>query len=64
MSEAPEKKFDPKIYDVYKDKIKKQAYEIQFCLENDYNDTNKTITPWMKKMWKNSNKDWFKRTEM
>lgn len=47
------------LYSKYKERINAQAHELRFCLENNYNDSMKCITPWMRKMWKNSNKDWF-----
>lgn len=54
-------RLENKLYDANKDNIKAQAFEIQFCLENDYSDSLKSILPWMRRMWKKSDKDWFKR---
>lgn len=47
------------LYKKHKGKIDAQAYELKFCLENNYNDSMKCISPWMRKMWKNGQKDWF-----
>ncbi|KAM0687060.1 hypothetical protein COBT_001707, partial [Conglomerata obtusa] len=54
-------KFDWNLYDKYHEKIISQAHELEFCLKNGYNDSSKSITPWMRFEWEKGKKDWFKR---